>query len=148
VRKPSADVCSYCFKFFNVRSTLNNYNTTATTTGNAANDDEQEQEKEADVDDTTPSVCVGTNQPSQRETPTNVDTPSNLTKNTKDCEDSGDVSVDKVALEWERRILEASIHVRRARVQRALANQKIEIAKVHQQQNVPHSERTYTFLYS
>lgn len=141
VRKPSADVCSYCFKFFNVRSTLNN---SSIDTGN--NNEQEQQEKEAVDNTTTTAASVdNTNIQLGKET-SNINASSNLNKNTNEDEDAGDVSVDKIALEWERRILEASTHVRRARVQRALANQKIETAKLHKQQNVHHSERTYTFI--
>jgi hypothetical protein len=54
--------------------------------------------------------------------------------------------IDTVTNSMEAAILEAALHVKKARAMRALVNEKMELSRQHQQLDTQHSDRIYTFV--
>lgn len=138
IASPSADICSDCHVFFNrskyatrnlvgTNSVVNdnstnliNYSTTTTTTTTTANNLE------------TPPVPNDNLETASND---NLETPQDL-----QLAETNQLELN----EREAILLKASLHVKQALIQRALANQKIQQAI--DTVDLPHSERHYCFI--
>ena len=130
VRKPTEDICSYCYKFYNLHKFKSNANsaTEDSTTGRETADTNIEAQVDDEHDD---------DDEAQQATGENADTTTDLT---------AAVSVAESTAAMEKAILDAADHVRRARAMRAFVNEKIDSCRQHRQQGVQHSDRIYTFI--
>lgn len=119
VSRPAEDLCSWCYKFYNRHKfRLNSSDTTLSSTDEQGNNNEE--------------VLPPHDDDEQQESIDNAGT---------------DLStIDAATVELEQDILLASIHVRKARAQRALVNTKIDLARQCRTNKTPHADRTYTFI--
>lgn len=131
VRKPTEDICGYCYKIYNrakYRSSDDSNNAaTPSPSTDAIEFDTTDQEGR--------ELSTGNEQ-------SIIDTVSNLTDNHA----TGITAPDTETIQWESILVEASKHVSRARAQRSLVNRKIEEARQHQIDNKVHEERTHTLI--
>ena len=132
VRKPTEDICSYCYKFYNSHKFRSTNDSASTDTNNGGGDDDDiffDAVEEEDV---------------HQDQETN-DTPATTNDGATDNTTAG-VAVDPATEAMEKSILDAALHVKMARSMRQFVNDKIAAARHDRQQQTPHAERTYTFI--
>jgi hypothetical protein len=119
VRKPTEDICSYCYKFYNQHKfRCNGSQDPSREVGTSLGievdvQDEEDDQQSGSIDDT------------------DLNAP---------------VRVDASTRAMEIDILDAAMHVKKARAMRSLVNEKVEISRHDRQQQTPHSDRTYTIV--
>ncbi|KAG7351748.1 hypothetical protein IV203_007796 [Nitzschia inconspicua] len=123
VRKPTEDICNFCYKIYTGHKLRSSVPLIAAETEEAANliMEELVLETEEDQVDFLQSVSA--------ENGLNI--PESLTE---------------LADSQEKELLEAAIHVKQALAMRSLANDKMEMAKRHRNEDVPHCDRVYTVV--
>jgi hypothetical protein len=133
VRKPTEDICGYCYKFYNSHKFRgSNQSATADEGGDDAAffDAQQEEEEEAEeeqINDATPADGVGD------------------AAAAAGVGDTG-VSVAEDTEAMENAILAAALHVKMARSMRQHVNEKIALSRQHRQESIPHCDRSYTYI--
>ncbi|KAG7344887.1 hypothetical protein IV203_032418 [Nitzschia inconspicua] len=121
VRKPTRDICNFCYKFYN----MHKFGPVESTSVAEGEDPTTIEEGVIETED--------------------EDVHRELLAET-DADLNAPVAVTTLAREREIAILDAVLHVKKAMAMRALVNSKIETSKKHRVQNVPHSDRVYTII--
>lgn len=124
VRRPVEDICSFCYKFTN----RHKYKANSAASNEAGRDGDTDDDEQEAQDDT----------------------PRGETDDTRSRVDPNrqldPVDVDNDTLETELSLMEAALHVKMARAQRTLVNNKIIAARTDRSNKVEHSRRTYTLI--
>ncbi|KAG7358348.1 hypothetical protein IV203_014936 [Nitzschia inconspicua] len=123
VRKPTEDICNYCYKIYNGHKFGSSVSLSAAETEEAANLSMEEMVLETEEDQVDFMQSVSTEN--------GLNIPESLTQ---------------LADSKEKELLEAAMHVKQALAMRALVNEKMETAKEHRNENVPHCDRVYTLV--
>ncbi|KAG7361881.1 hypothetical protein IV203_025547 [Nitzschia inconspicua] len=128
IRKPTEDICNYCYKIYN----FHKFRSTEKESSVAEEGKEPENLEEL-FEERVHQL--------EEEDGVDFDQFGNDSTNPDDP-----ITVTKEVEKMERKLLEAAMHVRKARAMRALVNQKIALARKDRKEEVPHSERVYTLI--
>jgi hypothetical protein len=124
VRKPTQDICNYCYKIYNGHKFLSNTSSGATATGGGEQAESIEERVIAIEED--------------------EDEPDGNANATADLNQA--VSVTPFTNNLENTLLAAALHVRQARAMRAFVNSKIDESRRDRAEKTQHTDRTYTFI--